>query len=177
MCSNFRGKVEIAFVKDIHSVGGCDLSREDCFFSCLSFNHESSRLAAVQGEIRVGSSYQASRFPHYLFKGIVLLLVLLLFFLHFHRFRGRLSFSLWIRANFHCKVHSSEVLKVAKRKGREGREEGSTFAIWLLLWKALVLFYTALRWVALNISIREQSVYGRGGTMDIDTFCRPRGEG
>ncbi|PAV89645.1 hypothetical protein WR25_16682 [Diploscapter pachys] len=58
MCSNFRGKVEIAFVKDIHSVGGCDLSREDCFFSCLSFNHESSRLAAVQGEIRVGNAEQ-----------------------------------------------------------------------------------------------------------------------
>ncbi|KAE9417551.1 hypothetical protein Angca_005195, partial [Angiostrongylus cantonensis] len=54
-----RGKCKIAFVKDIRSLGDCDLSRENTFFSCLSFNQESSRLASVQGEIRVGASYQA----------------------------------------------------------------------------------------------------------------------
>ncbi|ETN74096.1 GATA zinc finger [Necator americanus] len=54
-----RGKCEIAFVKDIRSLGGCDLSKENTFFSCLSYNQESSRLASVQGEIRVGASYQA----------------------------------------------------------------------------------------------------------------------
>ncbi|VDM61255.1 unnamed protein product [Angiostrongylus costaricensis] len=57
--SSLRGKCKIAFVKDIRSLGDCDLSRENTFFSCLSFNQESSRLASVQGEIRVGASYQA----------------------------------------------------------------------------------------------------------------------
>ncbi|KAK6736253.1 hypothetical protein RB195_019121 [Necator americanus] len=57
--SSLRGRCEIAFVKDIRSLGGCDLSKENTFFSCLSYNQESSRLASVQGEIRVGASYQA----------------------------------------------------------------------------------------------------------------------
>ncbi|KAL6734612.1 hypothetical protein Aduo_005136 [Ancylostoma duodenale] len=57
--SSLRGKCEIAFVKDIRSLGDCDLSKENTFFSCLSYNQESSRLASVQGEIRVGASYQA----------------------------------------------------------------------------------------------------------------------
>ncbi|KHJ99558.1 GATA zinc finger [Oesophagostomum dentatum] len=54
-----RGKCEITFVKDIQSLGDCDLTKENAFFSCLSYNQESSRLASVQGEIRVGASYQA----------------------------------------------------------------------------------------------------------------------
>ncbi|KJH42762.1 GATA zinc finger [Dictyocaulus viviparus] len=57
--SSLRGKCKITFVKDIRSLGDCDLSSENTFFSCLSFNQESSRLASVQGEIRVGASYQA----------------------------------------------------------------------------------------------------------------------
>ncbi|WKX92930.1 hypothetical protein Q1695_010729 [Nippostrongylus brasiliensis] len=57
--SSLRGKCEIAFVKDIRSLGDCDLRKENRFFTCLSYNQESSRLASVQGEIRVGASYQA----------------------------------------------------------------------------------------------------------------------
>ncbi|KAJ1357934.1 hypothetical protein KIN20_016209 [Parelaphostrongylus tenuis] len=61
--SSLRGKCRIAFVKDIRSLGDCDLNTENTFFSCLSFNQESSRLASVQGEIRVGASYQAKLPP------------------------------------------------------------------------------------------------------------------
>nr|CDJ88933.1 Bromo adjacent region and ELM2 and Zinc finger domain containing protein [Haemonchus contortus] len=57
--SSLRGKCTITFVKDIRSLGDCDLSKDNTFFSCLSYNQESSRLASVQGEIRVGASYQA----------------------------------------------------------------------------------------------------------------------
>ncbi|KAK5980488.1 hypothetical protein GCK32_011681 [Trichostrongylus colubriformis] len=57
--SSLRGKCVITFVKDIRSLGDCDLSKENTFFSCLSYNQESSRLASVQGEIRVGASFQA----------------------------------------------------------------------------------------------------------------------
>lgn len=47
-------------MKDFRSIGECDLSKENTFFSCLSFNQESSRLASVQGEIRVGGAFQVS---------------------------------------------------------------------------------------------------------------------
>lgn len=89
----FRGKCEITFVKDIRSLGDCDLSRENRFFSCLSYNQESSRLASVQGEIRVGASYQVGAVLFCLFLSFVshlevcgcFLSVLLLVLLDFRR--------------------------------------------------------------------------------------------
>ena len=54
----FRGKCEVFFVKDFRSLDGCDLQKSDSFFSCLAYNQESSRLASVQGEIRVGGAFQ-----------------------------------------------------------------------------------------------------------------------
>lgn len=37
------------------------LKSEDTFFTCLNFNQDSSRLASVQGSIRVGSHYQVKQ--------------------------------------------------------------------------------------------------------------------
>ncbi|KAI1714709.1 GATA zinc finger domain-containing protein [Ditylenchus destructor] len=44
--------------------GNLELLKEaDSFFTCLNYNQDSSRLAAVQGEIRVGGSFQAKLPP------------------------------------------------------------------------------------------------------------------
>ncbi|VDN17622.1 unnamed protein product [Gongylonema pulchrum] len=47
-------------IKDIRTLRECDVqSLNDNFFSLVSFDPNNSRLASIQGEIRVGSSYQA----------------------------------------------------------------------------------------------------------------------
>uniref|UniRef100_A0A183V1E8 ELM2 domain-containing protein n=1 Tax=Toxocara canis TaxID=6265 RepID=A0A183V1E8_TOXCA len=57
---NCRGKCSIRLVKDVRTLGECDVrSCKDTFFSLVSFDPNNSRLASVQGEIRVGGSYQA----------------------------------------------------------------------------------------------------------------------
>ncbi|VDK42078.1 unnamed protein product, partial [Anisakis simplex] len=54
------GKCSIRLVKDIRTLGECDVrSPKDTFFSLVSYDPNNSRLASVQGEIRVGGSYQS----------------------------------------------------------------------------------------------------------------------
>ncbi|KAH7694675.1 GATA zinc finger family protein, partial [Aphelenchoides avenae] len=59
------GKCSVKIVKGIpHILNECDLREPDSFFTCLNFNLESNRLASVQGQIRVGPSYQAKPTPY-----------------------------------------------------------------------------------------------------------------
>uniref|UniRef100_A0A915PH61 GATA-type domain-containing protein n=1 Tax=Setaria digitata TaxID=48799 RepID=A0A915PH61_9BILA len=59
-----RGKCTIRLIKDIRTLRECDVqSLTDIFFSLVSFDPNNSRLASVQGEIRVGGSYQAKLPP------------------------------------------------------------------------------------------------------------------
>lgn len=58
--ASLRGKCVINSVRDLRSLDpSVDVTKPNIFVSCLAYNHDSSRLAAVQGEIRVGGSYQA----------------------------------------------------------------------------------------------------------------------
>ncbi|VDM22444.1 unnamed protein product, partial [Wuchereria bancrofti] len=58
------GKCTIRLIKDIRTLRECDVqSLTDIFFSLVSFDPNNSRLASVQGEIRVGGSYQAKLPP------------------------------------------------------------------------------------------------------------------
>ena len=48
-------------IKDVRSLTPVDvLNSRDTFFSLVSFDPNNSRLASVQGEIRVGPSYQVN---------------------------------------------------------------------------------------------------------------------
>ncbi|MFH4981136.1 hypothetical protein AB6A40_007845 [Gnathostoma spinigerum] len=59
-----RGKCTVRLLKDVCALSECDIqSKPDTFYSCLIYNPENSRLASVQGEIRVGGSYQAKVTP------------------------------------------------------------------------------------------------------------------
>ncbi|OZC12030.1 hypothetical protein X798_01211 [Onchocerca flexuosa] len=59
-----RGKCTIRLIKDIRTLRECDVqSLADIFFSLVSFDPNNSRLASVQGEIRVGGSYQVKLPP------------------------------------------------------------------------------------------------------------------
>lgn len=59
MLTGSRGKCTIRLIKDIRTLRECDVqSLTDIFFSLVSFDPNNSRLASVQGEIRVGGSYQ-----------------------------------------------------------------------------------------------------------------------
>lgn len=54
-------------MKDIRALTECDVQALiDTFFNFVAFDHNNSRLAPIQGEIRVGASYQVT----YLFTGI-----------------------------------------------------------------------------------------------------------
>ncbi|VIO94110.1 Uncharacterized protein BM_BM8357 [Brugia malayi] len=61
---HLRGKCTIRLIKDIRTLRECDVqSLTDIFFSLVSFDPNNSRLASVQGEIRVGGLYQAKLPP------------------------------------------------------------------------------------------------------------------